>query len=112
MNEFNTKSKMNIDNKKEKNDPNSNEKDNQSIESNKKIYNQNYSKPFDSLSSYTNSNIVDITNNQEIILEKLNFIIKNQEDTSNKISKTITESKTSIENILNSSIMNKEITIS
>ena len=112
MNEFNTKSKMNIDNKKEKNDPNSNEKDNQSIESNKKIYNQNYSKPFDSLSSYTNSNIVDITNNQEIILEKLNFIIKNQEDTSNKISKTITESKISIENILNSSIMNKEITIS
>ena len=112
MNEFNTKSKMNIDNKKEKNDPNSNEKDNQSIESNKKIYNQNCSKPFDSLSSYTNSNIVDITNNQEIILEKLNFIIKNQEDTSNKISKTITESKISIENILNSSIMNKEITIS
>ena len=85
------------------------------FESNKSIKSINEppsSRPFNTLSSYTNSNII---NNQEIILEKLDSIIKNQENNSNKIINEIKEEqKKNLEIILNNNITdkNKEIKLS
>ena len=81
------------------------------IEYNKKIKsinNPSSSSPFNTLSSYTNSNIINLINNQEIILEKLDSIIKNQENNSIKIINEIKdEEKKNLEIILSNNISNK-----
>ena len=77
----------------------------ESSKSNKIINDPPSSRPFNTLSSYTNSNII---KNQEIIIEKLDSIIKNQENNSNKIINEIKEEqKKNLEKILNNNITNK-----
>ena len=77
----------------------------ESSKSNKIINDPPSSRPFNTLSSYTNSNII---KNQEIILEKLDSIIKNQENNSIKIINEIKEEqKKNLEKILNNNITNK-----
>ena len=87
------------------------ENKNKNIEYNKKIKsinNPSSSSPFNTLSSYTNSNIINLINNQEIILEKLDSIIKNQENNSIKIINEIKdEEKKNLEIILSNNISNK-----
>ncbi len=77
----------------------------ESSKSNKIINDPPSSRPFNTLSSYTNSNII---KNQEIIIEKLDSIIKNQENNSIKIINEIKEEqKKNLEKILNNNITNK-----